>query len=385
MFLTRLRLRNWRNFAEVDVPLQQRTFIVGPNAAGKSNLLDALWFLHETADNEVGFDKALKFRSGIQRLHSNYASDAKDPITIEIEMDDDPWCERAEWRYQITFAPKLMSDDKSFAGHIQCEEVWQRSQQCYRWSESADYADLPLRHMHPPIGVVDDSKVRRVADALGSIEFLDGIWTEPHRGDWVKSYNRRRREPRSTVFDEIFATPDTERASRLERIVQALRTFQPQLESLSVEMDPDGAGRLVATHAEWYGAALQDPEFSDGTAALLGMMWRLTQPGGPLLIEHPEHSLQVEVLPHLAWAFAFDNDPPMRQVIATTHSEELLRDHGIEPREVITIRPSTKGSVAADGSVDASAVSLAENGGSAGEYLLRSANAVTGYQLTLGL
>ena len=38
MIVSRLILKNWRNFREVDVPLQPRMFIVGPNAVGKSNL-----------------------------------------------------------------------------------------------------------------------------------------------------------------------------------------------------------------------------------------------------------------------------------------------------------------------------------------------------------
>jgi len=40
-------LENWRNFTRVDVPLQQRMFLVGPNASGKSNFLDAFRFLRD--------------------------------------------------------------------------------------------------------------------------------------------------------------------------------------------------------------------------------------------------------------------------------------------------------------------------------------------------
>ncbi|HEC14719.1 MAG TPA: chromosome segregation protein SMC, partial [Rhodospirillales bacterium] len=47
MRVLRLSLENWRNFRKVDVPLQQRVFIAGPNASGKSNLLDAIRFLQD--------------------------------------------------------------------------------------------------------------------------------------------------------------------------------------------------------------------------------------------------------------------------------------------------------------------------------------------------
>ncbi|WP_461317578.1 AAA family ATPase [Bradyrhizobium embrapense] len=42
MLVSRIKLQNWRNFRTVDVPLRERTFVVGPNAAGKSNFLDVL-------------------------------------------------------------------------------------------------------------------------------------------------------------------------------------------------------------------------------------------------------------------------------------------------------------------------------------------------------
>ena len=37
----RLRLRNWKNFLQVEVAVRDRLFLVGANAAGKSNFLDA--------------------------------------------------------------------------------------------------------------------------------------------------------------------------------------------------------------------------------------------------------------------------------------------------------------------------------------------------------
>ncbi|HLC30282.1 MAG TPA: AAA family ATPase, partial [Dehalococcoidia bacterium] len=39
-------IENWRNFVQVDADLQRRVFLVGPNASGKSNFLDAFRFLH---------------------------------------------------------------------------------------------------------------------------------------------------------------------------------------------------------------------------------------------------------------------------------------------------------------------------------------------------
>jgi AAA15 family ATPase/GTPase len=44
--LERLKLRNFKSFREASVPLGPLTLVVGTNASGKSNLRDALRFLH---------------------------------------------------------------------------------------------------------------------------------------------------------------------------------------------------------------------------------------------------------------------------------------------------------------------------------------------------
>lgn len=57
MRISRIRLENWRNFRSLSLPIAQRAFIIGPNASGKSNLLDAFRFLKAIADPEGGLQR----------------------------------------------------------------------------------------------------------------------------------------------------------------------------------------------------------------------------------------------------------------------------------------------------------------------------------------
>ena len=69
MLITKLTLKNWRNFKKVDVSLRERVYVIGPNASGKSNLLDVFRFLRDVAKPEGGgLQKAVKDRGDIDRL-----------------------------------------------------------------------------------------------------------------------------------------------------------------------------------------------------------------------------------------------------------------------------------------------------------------------------
>lgn len=47
MYITYLKLKNWRNFRNAEVRLAARSYLIGPNASGKSNLLDVFRFLRD--------------------------------------------------------------------------------------------------------------------------------------------------------------------------------------------------------------------------------------------------------------------------------------------------------------------------------------------------
>lgn len=61
MEVGRISLQNWRNFKEVNVDLQRRVYITGPNASGKSNFLDVFRFLQEIAQPGAHVCRGLRF------------------------------------------------------------------------------------------------------------------------------------------------------------------------------------------------------------------------------------------------------------------------------------------------------------------------------------
>src|ERR1700674_4974791 len=79
--LRRVRIRGYKSIAFCDVQLHPLTILVGRNAAGKSNFLDALAFLRDTM--QVGVAEAVKARGGWDSVVSR--STPTSAIEIEIE------------------------------------------------------------------------------------------------------------------------------------------------------------------------------------------------------------------------------------------------------------------------------------------------------------
>lgn len=87
-FLRRVRIRGYKSIGFCDVTLHPLTILVGRNAAGKSNFLDALAFLRDTM--EVGVVEALKRRGNWASVASRTAGTQE----IEIELETSFTCGR---------------------------------------------------------------------------------------------------------------------------------------------------------------------------------------------------------------------------------------------------------------------------------------------------
>jgi predicted ATPase len=317
----------------VDLPLQRRAFIVGPNAAGKSNLLDAFRFLRDIADPEGGFQRAVKMRGGVSQLRCLHARQQPN-VAVEVAMTLD----EGTWKYRLEFA-----QDNQRRALVKKEEVSLNGVMVLSRPDAPDTQD-PNRLTQTHLEQVSANKgFRAIADFLAQIRYLHVVPQLVRESDRLAP---RPQDPFGSDFlEQIARTPKRTLESRLKRINQALAVAVPQLRELKLDRDERGVPHLKGLYEHWRpNAGWQNEEhFSDGTLRLLGLLWALLEGSAPLLLEEPELSLHSAVVRFIPSMMNRAGRKASRQVLISTHSADLLSDEGIAPDEVILLEPSTDG------------------------------------------
>ena len=332
---THISLENWRNFAKVDIDLQRRGFLIGPNASGKSNLLDVFRFLRELVSVGGGFQEALDKRGGVSSVRCVSARRHLDIVaSISIGIDDNPHI----WEYEIRF-----NQDNLRRPIIKREWVAKDGSPILERPDDKDEAD-PKRLTQTYIEqVYANQEFREVADFLSSVRYLHIVPQLVRDPD--RSVGRKQDPYGGDFLEQIASTPERTRKSRLRRIVYALRVAVPQLKELELSRDDRGTPHLRGKHEHWrpQGAWQTEDQFSDGTLRLLGLLWSVLDGAGPLLLEEPELSLHPEVVRYIPQMIARIQQRLGRQVLISTHSSDLLRDEGIGLDEALLLDPGPEG------------------------------------------
>jgi hypothetical protein len=79
--------------------------------------------------------------------------------------------------------------------------------------------------------------------------------------------------------------------------------------------------------------------------ALMGLLWAVLDGSGPLLLEEPELSLHPSVIRYIPAMFSRIQRRNKRQIIVSTHSQDLFRDPGVGLDEVFLLLPEESGTV----------------------------------------
>ncbi len=340
MIISRIKLKNWKNFKEIDVPLCNRTFMVGPNASGKSNLLDAFRFLRDIAKPGGGLQNAvLDNRGGISKIRCLAARTHPD-VEVEIHLSEYD-SDIAIWKYAIGIKQEVRGYRLPILTY---ERVWKEDKLILNRPDSKDKIDkerLTQTHLEQINANKEFREITRFLESTVYLHLLPQLLKHPQSFTGPDLPG----DPFGKGFlDRISKVNEKTRNAWLKKIETALKIAVPQFNKFEFK-EENGRPHLEAVYDHWRPKAgkQKEDQFSDGTLRLIGLLWSLQESDGLLLLEEPELSLNSAIVSKIPSLIYKLQKPKKRQVLITTHSLDLLSDKGISLDEILVLSPSVEG------------------------------------------
>ena len=346
MIISKIELFNWKNFHRCEVGVQERCFVVGANAAGKSNFIDALRFLRDVAKQGGGLQTAVRVRGGITKIRCLAAREQSN-VKLAIELSESDSRELC-WHYELNFK-HTGGGIRENQVKIVSEKVFSGREQRYVLDRSAetlgeDEETLKYTYLEQPNANKD---FRVIQQFLQNVEYLNVVpqmvresASSSYSGDKEDYYGRN-------FLKRLALLNDNTRRSYFRKINEFLNLAVPQLEELSFVKDEIGVPHLEARYVHWRtrGSKQQEMQFSDGTLRLIGFLFALIDSNGVLLLEEPEINLHPGIVAQFPEFIAKIQRVKKggRQVFITTHSYDILSNEGIAPEEVLLLTNSPEG------------------------------------------
>jgi predicted ATPase len=284
-------------------------------------------------------------RGGLSKVRSLFARNNQGGrLILDIGLSDGD----DTWRYRIA----VRGESGGLNRPVVHEEIVERNGKIIvQRPNAADEKDKALLTQTHLEQIAANQAFRVLADYFAKVQYFHlvpqiirdparfgSLQQDPYGGDFIARMN---------------AEQATRRNAWLRRMEIALSAAVPEFQSLKLEVDPAGRPHLIAGYKNWREnpARQSEAEFSDGTLRLIGLLWTLVSAptnGGVLLLEEPELSLNAAIVRMLPTVLATaQRDRASLQVVLSTHAPEILNDEGVRANEVLVLRVTGDGTVAA--------------------------------------
>ena len=384
MILSHLELKNWRNFTKVNVALQKRQFIVGPNASGKSNLLDVFRFMRDIAKRRGGgLQEAIEKRGGLSKIRC--LSARKNPeIAIHVSISDSENNETPKWRYQVGIKQEPRGYRQPL---ISYERVWNGNNEKILDRPNSEDKKDPERLKQTYLEQVNNNQdFREIGQFFDKITYMHLVPQLLRHSDEIQGRILEDDPFGQGFLDSMATATKRSRNSRLNMINKIVKVAVPKLEKIEFERD-DATGRphITALYSHWraHGARQKEDQFSDGTLRLMALIWSLMESDSLLLLEEPELSLHAGIVENLAALLYRTQRKKSRQVLISTHSADLLSDEGIGGEEVLLLTPTNEGTAVEVASDIEEVKPLLLAGSSVGEVAIPRTKPKNSFQLAI--
>jgi predicted ATPase len=365
-FLRRVQIRGYKSIAFCDVTLEPLTILVGRNASGKSNFLDALAFVKDAMETNI--TEATKRHGGWHSVLSRFATDNE--ITIEFELTlpsessyppEPPPSQQMTAKYGFVLregpsdSPVLVREwfgmPEYFSSNNPCFQLdgsFDLTQKAVKYTWDICHPELNNKQVprpHPDrlwIGSFNNQPFLNVSDGLRFSECYN-FHPQSIRRPQMPTPGRYLERDGSNLASVIETTREIdewaiERAGDYLSAITTTVGFGGVVESggyetLRFRVTRDGDAEPLQFPAA---------SMSDGTlrafAALVAAFQMALPHGSPSLvaIEEPETSLHPAAMHALV--DALDEATLRTQILLTSHSAEMLDNPTIKPENVRVVQ-----------------------------------------------
>lgn len=378
--ITRLALSGFKSFQGIDYSFAPMQALVGVNAAGKSNVFDALLLLRQTAQQDL-MSAFAAGRGDVQEYFTQTASAYADRMAIEVDLllpreVQDDWGEKASIKFNRLTYSIVIRRENDASGRmtlaIEREELKPIKRNDDHWAKTYLAKDpqgwLPTLtggRSAPFISTNDSGDILLHQDGHGGKQtrapgptrsILSGVSNAefPHALAVKQALGRitllqldpnRMRNPSSFDAPETLDPGGENLASMLARLdrdaPRSLRDISTEVGAVvegfgSLHIDKDDSHRRYTIWARQGDERHSAQVLSDGTLRLIALAALKYDPeyGGTLLFEEPENGVHPSRLGRIAsllWSIASDltdsnsNSWP-RQVVVNTHSPKFMAE-----------------------------------------------------------
>ena len=362
-FLRRVRIRGYKSIAFCDVKLEPLTILVGRNASGKSNFLDALAFLRDTL--EEGVNSALEEHGGMA-VFSQEPYTGKLEFEIESVFPSHRMLCQAAYRVELALSARkqleveqevLQLEDRTHgcscgftASHGQVTwrglELFQEGR--FRRGSAKQEAAERGEPTYPSLfdhyrsdrlllGIIGSQPFVDLAEGMRSIGCFN-FHPEPIRKPQPRAGSPALKRDGRNLARAIEGLKEIEERD-LDRVKAYLRAIVPEIEGFEVFPlgDFETIRFQVRCSPERPPLNLYAASMSDGTLRVIASLiaaFQIHIPVGPSLIaiEEPETSLHPAAM--RALVAALDEATLRTQVLLTTHSPDLLDAEQVKPENI---------------------------------------------------
>lgn len=314
--LKKIRLTDFKSFVDEEVELSPLTLLVGANASGKSNFLDAIRFLQ-------GLGQGLKIPevlNGQERAHPDAWPGLRGRMEESARLGKSTFAIESAW---------IAPDEQEVRHRIECQTApfpARRSE----WVARGERRIEAPKDLEPQKSLIDLSIVGHPEPDLAMLLWFATITVRSLeiQPSVMRDYGRRGAPlgNEGKNFSGVLATLSDDPIVRGSFVTWLREVCAPEIEGLDFA-EVKELGDVMAIFVEKDGARISARSISDGTLRFLGTLLALqtAQPGEVLLIEGIEEGLHPTRIHFLLELLESAVRQQGIQVIATTHSPVVLQ------------------------------------------------------------